>query len=639
MTVTAADASLATERNVLDQYAQYQPYFRFFMIDEAPANSRTIPPESAWAILAETGGSALTATSIDGVEITSFGGIDKDTGPGISTEFNIEMLQAFQAGTLLDEIYNQAQSRGIMQVRKIPMFLELTFRVRDSETGARPLGWAPLKGYRWVWPLILARTGMQITSQGTKYNIQAFYAGEEGRNRELGMTRQYIRIKEVPTVGDFFDELGKIMTDPPGDSRKAEPRLYRRNITYQFRLDKKIAGLPLLPSHFKSRDTTNHRADFDPDEGDGEGSDNEGSYEFSFAPHTSVDQIMFDILSSTAYFQEKVAGNNSASETREGRTNRRGNSRENKFKELFRIVSDVENGKWNPQLRDYDKTVTYRISSHEMSTVLASANDPDIAPTQLSDYAGRLRRVYNYIFTGMNNAVLNFDVQFNFHWYLALPHQAGQHQQAQKLDTPVIDDESQDPENRRAIPPRDASPVINPPRNPLVASAHPSQDATDHSRNNEVMRNGGRNLISDLLDQAMSPVSGDLLNVELEIKGDPFWLEPEPMPNITGRIPLPVNRGREVGRINNNSHGNQTYFLFVARGSQPPQENGTFRAPSDITLISGVYGVKKVTHVFRGSRFTQTLHAFRDLRFNHRNIQLDNQGEPVVARGRDTGDP
>lgn len=634
MSVTAADASLATERNVLDQYAQYQPYFRFFMVDEGPANRREIPPESAWAVLAETGGSALTTASIESVEITSFGGLDRDTGPGISTEFNFEMLQAFQAGTVLDEIYDQARARNIQQVRTIPMFLELTFRVRDPES-QQPLGWEPLRGYRWVWPIILARTNMQITSQGTKYSFQAFYAGEEGRSREWGVTRHHIEITGVKTVGEFFTELAKQMTQPAGDRREAEKRLYKRNVTYEFRLEDGLAGLDLKPTHFETRDYLETRSDLNADEGEGDGNSNEGEYAFAFGPGTSVDQIMYDILSSLEDFQASVAGNLSSGPTRQGQVNQDVNK--TKFKELFRIVSDVENGKWNPQLRDYDKTVIYRISRYEMSTALASANDPDIAPTQLSDYGGRLRRVYNYIFTGMNNAVLNFDIQFNFHWYLALPYQAGHYQQDQLGDLSVREKPSGNDQSRKDELPRDSSPTVAPRIDP-VAHAIPASEPQQETVSGNVMRNQGRNFVSDLMDQAMSPTSGDLLNIELEIKGDPFWLEPDPMPNVEGPIPRPITRNREPGSINNNTQGNQTYFLFVARGAQPPGENGTFRAPSDVTLISGVYGVKKVIHTFRGSRFTQTLHAFRDLRFNHKNIQLDTSGEPIVRAPRPGGE-
>ncbi|MGL6051366.1 MAG: hypothetical protein ACRC16_15490 [Aeromonas salmonicida] len=628
----AVDAAQATERNPLEKYTQYQPYFRFFMLPEGAANAMQIPGVESWRIIAETGGAASTAASIEEVEITSHGGMDKDTGTGVSSEFNLVIKQAFEA-TVLDEIYQAAEDLGIQQVRSIPFFLELTFRVRDPSS-EDPLGWQPLRDYRWVWPLALTETEIDVTSQGSNYRIKAFYFGDQGRSRERGDSRQYITIKDVRTVKEFFDQLATVLTQPPTDTTEAEKNAYRKADEYEFKFldDEEIAEQKLKPTHETEPDYINARSDNETDEAE---SEEEEAYEFSFTPGSSIEQIVIDVLLGTDYFQEKIAGNESSSQTRGPHANRSVSA--SKFKRYFRVISEVENLKYNTQTHDYDKRFTYHVIEYETSTAIASANDTEIAQTTLEDYVskGRLRRVYNYIFTGLNNDVLNFDLKFNFNWYAALPWAAAYHQQAQLGDIPAREPEGGGSENRDAEIGQLTEEVGPDPGN-LISSVTTMAvgDANRVSPNQESFRNRGRNFISVLFEQRLSPLSSDLLNIEIEIKGDPYWMEPLPMPNVVGKVPrLPDSAGINTppGKTNR-SVSFETYFLFTAYTGNPPNpDTGEYPPPSNSSILTGVYMVRKAVHTFKGGKFTQTLTATRDLRFNVKSLSTDANGQVKVG--------
>lgn len=623
----AADAGLRVDRNPLDRYTQYQPYFRFFMVSEPEAMALTIPPADTWTILAETGGSGLTSASIESVELTSFGGMDKDSGLGVSTEFEVEILQAFQAGTLLDTFWDEAARLGIHQPRVIPLFLELTFRVRDPES-QDPLGWQPLRDYRWVWPVLPNDVNMEITSQGTKYHFKMSYFGLDTLASEVGKVRHQISIKDVATVGDLLTKLAEQMTKPEKEQTEAEYRLYRRNIEYTFEFDEEIGAIPLKPHHTNDADALETRSDLERGDSE-EGVNVQGEIVFSYPPGHSVEQIIIDLLLNTEKFQASIAGNSSAQETLEGKTCQ--DEMSTKEKTYFRILQDSRLTKWNPQMRAYDRKVTYKIVTYKSTMGMAAATDPEVATTDLGFYAGRLRRVYEYLFTGVNNSVIDFDLRFNFHWFVALPFQGGMYQQAQ-LGDPGPHDNLEESENREETPPDGQAPEPPEDLTKIRASAATSVDPQPLSANHEVMRNRARNLISVLFEEFLSPTGGDMINVEMEIKGDPFWLEPDPMPDEQGPVPTHANRaGREPTKINNNTAYGHTYYLFVARGGQPPNNDGTWPAPGDETIISGVFAVKKVVHHFKGSKFTQTLHAYRDTRFNADNIQVTPDGQVAVT--------
>ena len=76
----------------------------------------------------------------------------------------------------------------------------------------------------------------------------------------------------------------------------------------------------------------------------------------------------------------------------------------------------------------------------------------------------------------------------------------------------------------------------------------------------------------------------------------------------------------------------QTYFLFRSQLPESHDADSGISSPkTKKTLINGIYYVAKVTHEFSNGKFTQTLHAYRDLRVNINNLQWDEHGNPIVV--------
>lgn len=612
--------------NILDKYTQYSYYFRLFMVDEPNALSKTVPgpdqiPEEN--IIAETGGASSNACSIEDVSMTSYGGIDKESGLGVSTDFNIQIIQSL-GGTLLDDIYKNAKRLGIKNVARIPFFLELTFRVRDPDT-QQPLGWQRLGDYRWVWPLILYETRMDISSSGSMYNFKAAFFDSIGLYKETADLVQNVVIA-AETVGEFFDELSKVLTSPDGDTEK---NVYESGDVYKFITSKLEQPGYKLMEDWKLKQT-DKKDGFENQRSDSFERKSEGEREkptFAFSAGTSIDSIVYEILTGTKFFQVELAANSNVEQSNEPKATQ---DPSKKFKQLFRVVQTVNLLSFNKVTKDYNKELIYEIEFYGASTYVSSPSDPEIIRTSLDDYTSRgvLKKAYNYNFTGLNDDVIDFDLKFNFNWYLALPIQASEFMKNSHGDLGEKDDLEREDKPTDTLT-KETTKEEN--ETPMAGGVVGSQFMT----NTNSLDSTGRNLISMLFEQIMSPTSGDMINVDIDIKGDPFWLEPDPLPTA-GKAPDYRERATRIPTdTSNNSTGRQTFFVFTTYIPEQYDANtGLVPAPSPSNIINGIYSVRKAVHKFSKGKFTQTLTAVRDPHLNINSILSDNQ---VVSRsGGDT---
>ena len=137
-----------------------------------------------------------------------------------------------------------------------------------------------------------------------------------------------------------------------------------------------------------------------------------------------------------------------------------------------------------------------------------------------------------------------------------------------------------------------------------------------------------RPMVSSILSQIYDRGGQHLLELDLEIRGDPYWLgltdternqellawmqtlqpggvEPVATPTITNREAF-VNRYDQDANI-----------LVKFRAGSPPDVNTGFQNLTDgSTFFYGVYTVIECTHEFKQGKFTQRLKAIRDMLIN-----------------------
>jgi len=746
------DISTDIEDNILDKFDLPTYHIRFYMMSDDAVRKGIFGPKAKneRVVIAESG---VTVLEIDEVEIHTVSGISRESGVGTATEFSLTLKEPFGA-TLLDDVSNAAKFLNIKNFAKIPFFLEVSFKGRKAGEGQsqRPGSIGELADLVWTWPILLTKMAMDVTTGGTVYSLKAAIYGDLAYTNEASDAQKTITVDAL-TVGDWFTGLQTQMN--LRETEKIETANYKVADTYAFYVDEEIAKALIVPDLIEERQS---RA--------GTFLDANGKMTFTFQPGISVDRMVENILSLTTLFQQLVPdenGNNTADEPT--------------FQNLYRVITDTTLGEYDETRSDYARNFRYLIIPYPMSTITTpdsqGSTQGDEELYQAKARKGLVKKLYNYIYTGLNDQVLDFELVFNFNWYAALPLQAGRStnpaaaepkatltdEQRESLEetadkvnqlrsflanpagfaptsfiedalseffSPVTDeldqvknelDEAQteiDDVIGPAIADADAAldtvqagiadiPEVVPgvpvipgtgtlvdrlvagtqlPRvnTPDIGSASSAQDAlreqdiflddpkigekleevlkqsTTESKSGDNAadiaqgsQTSGRTMLSAMFEQAKSPVSGDLLNIDLNIKGDPYWLEPPPIHrNAAPRSTLDrmladrgfIDSGDSAEESSSeessdkqtqpqnfttaNASNAQTYMVFRSFTPQQfdPKTGITPAGKKSNNVLNGVYGVRTVTHTFAGGTFTQTLHGIRDPKINVSNVNL-----------------
>ena len=768
--VLEKEVSTAIEPNILDNYENPTYHFRLYMMSPGAVarNEYGNQANAERVVIAESGVSPI---GIEDVEITTTGSISKEAGTGVATSISFTLMEPFGV-TLLDQIQRAAYFLGVDNFQKFPWFLELSFKGRrhpeiaDSEYNVRLSDSdAPLKNLVWVWPIQLTNMAMNVTTGGTVYAMEAVPYAEHAYTNESSDLEEAVNIT-AKTVGEFFTELQKQLNKRESD--KTETSKYTQIDQYQFFLDEVIYNAEIVP--LSEEEKKNRAATYKQED---------GKMVFSFQAGTSIDKIVRNILSLTKHFQKKVLSTDDPDNPGEPT-----GGEETIYQELWRVVADTDVGPYDTVRSDYSRTFKYLIIPWTATTVQTPANitsgQTDTQRVNAHRRKGILKKVYNYIYTGLNDQVFDFELNFNFNWYIALPIQGGLttvaskkepkgamtpeqkekwEKWANKIDNasdflanppgfaplsqledwlngnlnsltdtftpainkvnaatasvtdvigdanaaaqtalgtvqngmPVVPDAISGIVQNPVVPyisgasstlnnltdltkiPRISTPSVNvglPDKaqqnlrsvdfqldylgdeevanQKIKASIAEAQAGKESSDGQDFAASAGQTLLSAMFEQAESPVSRDLINIDLKIKGDPYWLEPSPI--RTGTRPssqfrrLMANRGIDPDRTNlsaqnteRNSNMNdlnevttantaEGEVLMVFRSFTPqefdPETGLTPAGKKSSNVLNGVYGVRVVHHSFSGGEFTQRLQGIRDINTNLRNVDL-----------------
>lgn len=101
---------------------------------------------------------------------------------------------------------------------------------------------------------------------------------------------------------------------------------------------------------------------------------------------------------------------------------------------------------------------------------------------------------------------------------------------------------------------------------------------------------------------------GALLTLDLEIKGDPFWLGP------TAADLKKIKENDSTSLTNNAKFDDgENCFYFEYKTPTKIDEDTGLAVMSTSTVVRGVYSVVQVTHRFEEGRFTQSLKSYRNM--------------------------
>lgn len=411
--------------NILDNYDVVTYHWKFFMVDNDAASAGTIFNTDSQTIIAESGVSDLT---IDKVEIYSITTPSIESGTGTSTNVKFEVVEPGGA-RLIDQIFYQSLALGIGNWNVMPFYLQLQFRGRTPETSQADDGPGTIGGLRWVYPIKITSIKANVTTVGTRYEFTAIIYNEYAQSNTVFSLQYPVVLNDLSTFKDAMMKLAQSLNDDQ----------YFKCIDNTGLPDSfKIVIDPILNNAdyniTPANNNTNTARNSSMDVFTGKNA--------TFPAGTSIDKIIDSLLSQTNGFQTQLI--NSQTPGAEGQTMTAEN---NQMKTFWKIVTETRPLKFDPRRNDYAREYTIFVIQYDIGVLDQNTFQDASPPTTIDAERKRLmtyikksvlKKKYNYIFTGLNDQVINFDIKINNAFAVALARMGGVYFNSAMADKSVV---------------------------------------------------------------------------------------------------------------------------------------------------------------------------------------------------------
>ena len=274
------------------------------------------------------------------------------------------------------------------------------------------------------------------------------------------------------------------------------------------------------------------------------------------------------------------------------------------------------------------KVFVYRIVPYKYNAITTST--PTSPTPGIEQLRANAVKKYDYIYTGQNDDILDFNLEFNTPFYQVLNFDLGQLTQSQKTGGAGQQTQAEETGNR------------------TVNEASPSDQANDQNEARPGLREhtraqGGEvagvkvkpeTQIARMFNEAIVNSPADLITVELEILGDPYYIADSGQGNYTARTSQLTPNITEDGSIS--YQNGEVDVVLNFRTPVDIGKDGFMEFPTidnePVAQISGVYKVITVRNSISANKFTQTLEMVR-----RRNQTQEEQEANLLTRETPTG--
>jgi len=317
----------------------------------------------------------------------------------------------------------------------------------------------------------------------------------------------------------------------------------------------------------------------------------EKSRKFNFTEGCKITDIIQEVLMSSTYVQEQTAA-----------------PPQNGFKQHFRIETMVfvepGEGGISAQLGRPRKTYVYAV--HPFWTYEARQLAQGQRPANIDQLKKQAKKEYNYYYTGQNEDVLDFDINFNNAFFQNIRSDVGQN------SSTTVGQEN------TSTGRRPGTQVANTGDRPVQSSnnGEPTPGVELTSRNRSTSSGGTRvgtvdqsvkRAIAENFHNRLINSPTDMITAEMSIWGDPYFI-----PSDVGNYSAPPGEPTVTG------DGTMAYMrdeVFVVVNFLTPLDyliNGaTMNFPSYVRPFSGLYQVIGTTSTFSSGQFKQKIKMIR----------------------------
>ena len=252
---------------------------------------------------------------------------------------------------------------------------------------------------------------------------------------------------------------------------------------------------------------------------------------------------------------------------------------------------EVQNSGESAKVYHY-KVIKYQVHS-------STLQNPKQAPTSYSALFNNAVKEYNYIYTGENKDIIDFDIQLNSSYFVANLADAGQsniERQYNNADNITAADSD-------TLTETESDGVISATGSTTTADVTSTSSAGGGGSGLD----GNKRRIAQLFHDSIINSSVDLIQLELEILGDPYFIFDSGMGNYTSF----ATSQNETSEGSIEVQRSQCHIIVNFRTPiDYNEETGGMHYPEDtvpVAAFSGLYMVTTLVNSFSGGRFQQRL--------------------------------
>lgn len=412
-------------------------------------------------------------------------------------------------------------------------------------------------------PAPQGQQGADNAKPASATNATGSAASTEAVAKELGLSRSKTNSTLVQDEASC-NALGKASIVGAGETRKGDAPFGKDNAVYDPALKTMVRGNNII----------------DPKTGD-----------YRFAQNTDVMNAINQVLLTSDYVKTALSENNISAEG---------------YRQWWRIntkVYQISTKENNKSTGVKPKLIVYEVVPYNVHT--SKLTPPNTKAPGFEELKKGAVKVYNYLYTGKNTDILNFNLNFKIGFAGVM----GSAKLSRSIDvkrTGQASGSDQDPADNNKPMPEGNDPSRQPGSTPTSVKYVANEVGTDNLGGGGLETGATR--AARLFHNALTS-GADMLNLDLKILGDPYFIAQSGQGNYTSK-PLTHNLN-EDGTVNYQG-GEVDIVVNFRTPVDINQTSGLYdfgKASGSVAALqfSGVYQVINVVSNFSGGQFTQTL--------------------------------
>ena len=594
---TPNNPNVEVRPNILHNYVNWTYKIGLYMLGADVYNeivkSGDIIPKAKEHPIAVSGGYKREAAAgnlegdiyIEELRFTSIIG-NRQAGAGTNNiDLEMTLVEPYGARLIGELLILGGAINKNMTLAEIPYLLEIDFTGYQDDGTPIP---SILKDGKKYIPVKIIGMDMKLESAGARYTLQMVPYSLFALS-----SRYAVAIKGGMCIGETVEQiLGEGETGLIGRINRNEISIVQEDKTQEFNDTYKIKFYSFSKDGTGIDDLKNAKVAHPVEGGTATATPNRamamGAAMGSFSPtqhqtysihgNTLIVKAIIDLILASEYFPQKMSPQDFEAQ-------------KSKPAELIKVIPQIEidSSKWDTLRNEHPKIITF----HVMNTLLWGENFPSAGNAPVGDWG--YSKIYNYLFTGKNDDIINCDVNFNLVYYNKIT--------PDRKATSIIRTDTIGASYELAT--KVATQVER------IANASTKTTTTAKTSPSDQYRYINATLASDFFDLKMNNSAGDMITLDLEIIGDPEWIPQDA--SVRGGSFSIADFKTKLDK--HGSIGIDVAGVYVKLQLKSPRDyndaKGTMDINKDQSMVGGVYQVISVQNMFAGGKFTSILNMVK----------------------------